>query len=812
MELETPEIAITSVSTGGGERKGGKNGRKEKLREKEGFRFSYVFIIILILLLFLSIFSHSREDIAVLEGGKDLPLHNWIGPAGAHFSRMAFYSFGVAAYPIIFFLAICALRPLLRYPLNRKGYAGALIAVIAGITILFAMYPERFCHLTEELGVGHHSAPCLALSGGVIGQKLAAPLSSHESGFITSYIGTIGTFIVAIVFLLSGLVFIWIADWQVVFKAYLENRRKRFDADNPLDKFREKRLFDKEQRFQELRKKAEEEARQENQKTTAPSPPPVAKNEENEADEKHFREASPKKEQHRKICRIDDTGYVLPPVTLLDKGKEIQGESEDIIAASRNLLQSTLNSFGVEGMVVGEISGPRVTRYEISLAPGVKVDRVTTLQPNIAMDLQAESIRMLAPIPGKNTIGVEVPNSTVSTIPLRLLMESEAWKRSGAELPIILGKDVSGKSIITDLVRAPHLLIAGATGSGKSVCIHTLILSLLFRFPPSEMRLIMVDPKMVEFNFYRCLPHLITPVVTDFKKVPGALRWGVNEMERRYKMFQKVKARNIITFNSRQIQQELITDEEGDEIPRKIPYLIIIIDELADIMMTESKADVENSIARIAQKGRAAGIHMVIATQTPRVSIITGAIKANMTTRIALQVSSIVDSKVIIDQKGAEKLLGRGDMLFNPPGSSNYERIQGTWVSDREIEKIVAFIADQAEQEFDETVITAEVSAEQEAMESGGGTGSFADYYEPGDDDLVRRAIDVILSDKKCSTSYIQRRLGIGYNKAASIVEGLEKRGLVGPAIGASAKREILVDVESLGGGGRKLEDEENEV
>lgn len=399
-----------------------------------------------------------------------------------------------------------------------------------------------------------------------------------------------------------------------------------------------------------------------------------------------------------------NTDYQMPTVTLLEKGKEVEGEALDFIEANEKLLQSTLDSFGIKGKVIGHVSGPCVTLYEISLEPGVKVECVSNLANSFAMALQAESVRILAPILGKNTVGIEVPNSKISFISIRSIMESEAWNAPGIEIPIILGMDVSGRPLVTDLSRAAHLLIAGGTGTGKSVCVHSLIMSLLYRFSPDELKLIMIDTKRVEFRIYTSLPHLITPVVTDSQNVPAVLQWCVNEMDRRYRIFSKTNSRKHSDFNRRDKTVSHVLDDEGKELPDKMPALVIIIDELADIMMSATKGSVENSIARIAQKGRATGVYMIVATQVPRKEIITGIIKANIPARIAFQVSSIVDSGVILDRKGAEKLLGRGDMLFLPPGSSNLEWIQGAYVSFHEIEKVISFISEQARQIFDETV------------------------------------------------------------------------------------------------------------
>ncbi|MEG1979499.1 MAG: DNA translocase FtsK, partial [Victivallaceae bacterium] len=482
--------------------------------------------------------------------------------------------------------------------------------------------------------------------------------------------------------------------------------------------------------------------------------------------------------------------FILPPVTMLCKGPENTGESREFIAKAQDKLQKTLDSFNVNGHVSGIISGPRVTRYEISLEPGVKVEKITAIANNIAMQMEAESIRVLAPIPGRNAVGVEAPNSKSEAVFARSIMEDDEWKLSRADIPIVLGRDVAGKSIILDLAKAPHLLIAGSTGSGKSVCMNTLIMSLLFHFPPEMMRLIMVDPKVVELEDYKTLPHLITPVVNESGKVPIALRWAVNEMEKRYRILAKARVKNLKGYNTRPAEPAPVMDENGDPIPLKMPYLVIIVDELADVMMTDARSEVETSIARIAQKGRAAGIHIVIATQRPSTNIITGVIKANLPTRIAFRVGSIVDSRVILDQKGAETLLGKGDMLLVPPGSANLERIQGAMVDDNDIKKVVEFIAGQVEQHFDEQVISNnDDETENEEPEFTGTRGSrgvnltpaMRRYLAAGDDELVKKALEIILNERKASTSYLQRRLGIGYNKAAELIDLFETRGIIGP-------------------------------
>lgn len=518
--------------------------------------------------------------------------------------------------------------------------------------------------------------------------------------------------------------------------------------------------------------------------------------------------------------------YHLPSPMLLERhGDEIAKEDQAYIRDASLSLEKTLESFGVAGYVSNITVGPRVTQFEIALNPGVRVEKVTGIQNNIAMAMEAQSIRIRAPIPGKDAVGIEVPNKASSTVYLRPLLESATWRESHAAIPILLGRDIAGKVYMTDLSKAPHLLIAGSTGSGKSVCMNTLIMSLLFRFSPDELKLIMVDPKVVELEMYRPIPHLITPVVNDPKKVPLALRWGVNEMERRYMVLAKVKAKNLAAFNSRPPDPQPVIDDYGELVPPKLPILIIIIDELADIMMTDAKSDVETSICRIAQKGRAAGVHLVIATQSPRKEVVTGLIKANIPTKIAFRVSNGMDSRVILDAVGAEKLLGNGDMLFNPPGGANLERIQGAYVSDPEIAKVIDEVAAQRPQTFDDGIFAGGDEEDEEEAPKGrhgkgkasrGGSRGYDDemddydeidgtansdiikaaadkYLEPTDPPIMVRALEIIINEQQVSTSYLQRRLGIGYNKAADIIDKLEQRHVISAPLPGGQKRSILI-------------------
>ena len=388
--------------------------------------------------------------------------------------------------------------------------------------------------------------------------------------------------------------------------------------------------------------------------------------------------------------------YQLPSPTLLDRHNEaIKTEDRAYIRELSSNLEKTLENFGIDGYVPRITVGPRVTRFEISLAPGVRVDKVIKHQKDIAVAMKTENIRLQAPIPGKDAVGVEVPNQVSNSVYLRSLLESKAWNNSKAAIPLVLGCDIDGKAAILDLAKAPHLLVAASSQSEKYNCLNTIIMSLLFRFSPDDLKLLMIDPQVVDFEMYRPLPHLATPIINNPEKALLSLDWGVSEMERRYKVLKKVKAKNLVTFNSRQPEPQPVTDDDGNVIPPKLPIVVIIMNELSDAMKGIRKVDMETDICRIAQKGRAVGIHLIIATQFPKKQVVTGLIKANIPTKIAFHLSDIKDSRVILDSAGAEKLLGNGDMLFIPPGSVNLKRIQGAFISDPEIAKVIDEIAAQ---------------------------------------------------------------------------------------------------------------------
>lgn len=527
-----------------------------------------------------------------------------------------------------------------------------------------------------------------------------------------------------------------------------------------------------------------------------------------------------------RVAEVPSIGdYRLPELEYLsypEPSTRLSDSREDLMGNAR-LMQNTLAQFGIE-VNLGDITkGPTITRYELHPAPGIKLEKIANLTNNIAAALKAERINILAPVPGKSSVGIEVPNRIKTTVIMRDIMESEEWRKSRTKIPLALGKDVYGQPIIADLAEMPHLLIAGATGSGKSVCINSIVASLLYRFRPDELRFVMIDPKVVELQQYNHLPHLVVPVVTDPKKVVLALRWVVNEMEKRYQIFAKVGVRNIDAFNRRakdepppqqepelpltttrenveassegfavELDEEIVVPREEDIIvPDSLSYVVVVIDELADLMLV-APSDVEMAIARITQMARAAGIHCILATQRPSVDVITGVIKANIPARIAFQVASKVDSRTILDAMGADKLLGKGDMLYLPPGSARLIRAQGVFITDKEIQNIVDAITSQGKPSY-EMEIHEQLQKPVSKYDSNGACDE--------DEDLIQQCIEVIRSEQKASVSLMQRRLRLGYTRAARIMDELENRGIVGPSRGAEP-REILLDLDGTGADG----------
>ena len=473
------------------------------------------------------------------------------------------------------------------------------------------------------------------------------------------------------------------------------------------------------------------------------------------------------------IHRTYDKPYHFPSLDILAKGEVGQNNSDEV-AYNAMRLEDVLSSFGISAKVVNATQGPTVTRYEIEPAQGVKVSRIVNLTDDIALNLAAQHIRMEAPIPGKSAIGIEVPNTKTEAVHLRDVLDCSDFKEARGGIPVGLGKDIAGKPVITDLAKMPHLLVAGTTGSGKSVCVNTLISSILFSRKPEEVKLLLIDPKMVELSVYNGIPHLMAPVVTDMKKAAAVLRWAVREMEARYKAFAASGKRDIKSYNEAHPKSAM-------------PLIVLIIDELADLMMT-APDDIEESISRLAQMARAAGIHMVLATQRPSVNVITGSIKANVPSRISFAVGSQIDSRTILDMAGAEKLLGKGDMLFSPIGANKPIRVQGAFISDDEVEHLVEFVKQQREPEYDDTV-TAESEKETAAQDN-----DEQDIYR---DELLERAVNLVMESGQASVSMLQRRFRIGYTRAARLVDTMEDLKIVGPNMGSKA-REILMSPEQV--------------
>ncbi|RUW81811.1 DNA translocase FtsK, partial [Mesorhizobium sp. M1E.F.Ca.ET.063.01.1.1] len=508
---------------------------------------------------------------------------------------------------------------------------------------------------------------------------------------------------------------------------------------------------------------------------------------------------------------IGSDKFEMPSLHFLSEPKNVARDpslSKDALEQNARLLEGVLEDFGVKGEIIHVRPGPVVTLYELEPAPGIKSSRVIGLSDDIARSMSAIACRV-AVVPGRNAIGIELPNAKRETVYLREIMASRDFETTKAKLALALGKTINGEAVIVDIAKMPHVLVAGTTGSGKSVAINTMILSLLYRLTPQECRLIMIDPKMLELSVYDGIPHLLTPVVTDPKKAVVALKWTVREMEDRYRKMSKVGVRNIDGFNAR-VQQ---AEKKGEKISRTVqtgfdrqtgeaiyetedldlepmPYIVVIIDEMADLMMVAGK-DIEGAVQRLAQMARAAGIHVIMATQRPSVDVITGTIKANFPTRISFQVTSKIDSRTILGEQGAEQLLGMGDMLYMA-GGGRIQRVHGPFVSDDEVERIVGHLKLQGVPEYLDAITEDDEEDDEDGASGrgGGGGGNFEDSDDPYD-----QAVAVVLRDGKASTSYIQRRLGIGYNRAASIIEKMEKEGIVGPANHAG-KREILVPTD----------------
>ncbi len=751
------------------------------------------------LMLLLGVLSYDPADIGMFRNQPDS--HNWIGPFGANTAHKAFMYFGVAGYVIPFCILWIGASSV--FYSARKIYPRLLWFLLGLFCLagLIDMNDQVWHRLVEHLNIG--------TPGGLMGEVLA----QRTLGY---WIGHAGAGIVFVVLLAISV--IRMLDLQVIdlckqlwkwIKTLRMEAPSVEDVLAPAEKQKSKRAPRKPKPAVEPREEhdiqkivAAQQAANKAKTEKLAAKKKQAPGEGKTAWEKPKKETRPKakgdgvSEEQFSSFKESEThvNYQLPSIDLLDPSiPQGKGMSPSEIADTAQVLQNALEEFGVEAKVTGVQQGPVVTCYEILPAAGVRVERIKALSDNIALKMHAESIRIQAPIPGKGVCGVEVPNTARSSVFFRDMIESSEFQSSKHALPLILGKDVNGESMIYDLAKMPHLLIAGATGAGKSVCMNSILTGLLMKHSPDDLRLILVDPKTVEFHQYNNLPHLVVPVITNAKKVPLGLKWAIDEMERRFKWFRLAGVRDLSGFNTRvlQKQEELFGDAEvpdpakqKDQIPEKLPYIVIVIDELADLMAV-AQAEIEAGIARLAAKSRAAGIHMILATQRPDVKVITGTIKANFPVRIAFKVSQKVDSRTILDRMGADALLGRGDMLVLPPGSDKLIRSQGAFTSDGEIDRVTNFCKEQGKPEF--------ITEIHEKIEKP--TTDLPEMDSGEDDELLEQAIEVIRQTKRASTSSLQRRLRIGYTRAARVMDLLEERGMIGPPDGAGP-REILIDLD----------------
>lgn len=714
-----------------------------------------VALLALATFLFLSLISYNPNDTSFRSFPSNIPVHNLTGIVGSYIAEALFTSIGWVAYVICFLVLVWAVARFLEKP-PPKLYITILgtIVLLLSLTTLLSLFGLQ----GEELKFQR---------AGLVGKLIA--------DFLAKYFGRAGALIIAIVlgilasFVATEFLILPFLKWlgrgllNLVLKFKRLNRvvalAKRQPAKQkiiPTIK-REKPILERSGPLPQQPLKIER------PKPRIVKPAPVKK------------AVSPRES----FAKAELTDYKVPPLDLLDSPPPIQERQiEDDLEANSRILEATLRDFGVETRVTQVSPGPVITRYELEPAPGVKIQRIVELSDDIALAMKAPSVRIVAPIPGKSRVGVEVPNSKSTIVYLKEILGAAEFQNSQSKLTLAIGKDISGQPIVTDLADMPHLLIAGTTGSGKTVCVNSIITSLLFNASPDELKFIMVDPKMVELAMFNDLPHLLCPVLTDPKKVSIALGWVVNEMDERYKLLAKVGARNIDLYN-----EKVEMNREKDEPLTRMPYIIVIMDELADLMVVASQ-QVENAITRLAQLSRAVGIHLILATQRPSVDVITGVIKANFPARISFRVASKVDSRTVLDMNGADKLLGKGDLLFLKPGQHKPVRAQGSLIFDRELERLVEFIKKQKAPSFNQELLEAQ---EQKS--------TFAKKFER--DELFDEAVKVILQTKQASVSMLQRRLGLGYTRAARLIDMMEEEGIVGPYRG-SKPREILIDRDNL--------------
>ncbi|MEA3560318.1 MAG: DNA translocase FtsK [Candidatus Omnitrophota bacterium] len=717
-------------------------------------------LIAVSILIGLSLISYHPADTDLVVSSVNSQTNNFTGIVGAYLAQILFFLAGKGAYLIPFLAVIWGI-----FRLKGKKMEHFYLKLVGAVILLVSV--------SSIWGLQGTNIQKMA-NGGVIGFRF--------SGLSTTYFGIIGSYVILVtLFILSVLL-----TTELLFFSYLLRLVKgAISRVIRLRKVRPAKLRFNEQKLSRSQVKYAAQIRSPQIKPAQLKPErvklsqPRTRVEINPEIKPVTKPVIPKPEPVpvRNVVLNGKDKYNLPSLDLLESPPPVKARRLiDDLNANARVLEETLRDFGIEVKVTEINRGPVITRYEVLPAPGVKVNRIVALSDDLALTLKAASIHIVAPIPGKSAVGIEVPNSSMTLVYLKEVLQSSEWQNSSSTLRLSLGKDVAGNPIVTGLTDMPHLLIAGATGSGKTLCINNLIIGLLFRLTPEELKFLMIDPKRVELAAFNDIPHLLCPVVTDPDKVIGALNWMVDEMESRYKIFAGLGVRNIGSYNKKLAAGELKSTETG---PLKhLPYLVIIIDELADLMVVASDK-IENAITRLAQLSRAVGIHIVLATQRPSVDVITGVIKANFPARISFKVASKVDSRTVLDANGADKLLGKGDLLFLKPGSFKPIRGQGTLILDKEIERVVKFIKSQSGSQYNEEVLAQQQKKSSQA------------YFE--EDDLFDEAVKMVLATGQASVSMLQRRMRLGYTRAARMVDTMEEKGIVGPYRG-SRPREILVE------------------
>jgi S-DNA-T family DNA segregation ATPase FtsK/SpoIIIE len=725
------------------------------------------------LLILVSLLTYDIRDRSFNSPSGSANTHNWGGFVGAYLADVLLQGLGLTAYFVPFFLAVSAYR--LFQPTFRSISASRVLGCgvfFVSVAVLISLFAD---------------AESAREAGGILGGFL-------KETMLVPWFGPISATLITLVALLLSLMLVTqyslLDIWQRARKHSLDLKKSLVPVLNQqLQALREK---SEKRRGQNLRKERPEYA----------APPIVVKEPKVEPLRRTAKKDTPAPAQF--VLPELNSGYQLPPPDLLDPAQaEPLKLDKDTLHANSLILQKKLADFGVDGEVTAVRPGPVITMYEFKPAAGVKVRRIVMLADDLAMALRAVSVRILAPIPGESVVGIEIPNPRRETVCLREVIESDAYQRADSKLTLALGKDIGGTPFVSDLAGMPHLLVAGATGTGKSVSINAMILSILFQSTPQDVKFIMVDPKMLELTVYEDIPHLLVPVVTDPKKAAAALFWAMDEMDRRYRLMRDKGARNIDNYN-RTIEKEAVTaptaklseaqpaengaeigetlDNEQPLVHERLPRIVIIVDELADLMMTVGR-DIEEYITRLAQKARAAGIHLILATQRPSVDVITGLIKANFPARISFQVTSRVDSRTILDSIGAERLLGNGDMLFLPPGTARVTRVHGAFVSDQDVRKVMAFIKQQGRPQYRPEVLESKKDIETTAAEE-------------EHDEMYDQAVAIVAETQQASISMIQRRLRVGYNRAARMIEQMEREGVVGPADGAKPREVYARKIE----------------